>query len=65
MKYPRLIVTFETLVKAIITTATIYGWQVVKSWITGEVDPSIIEVVITFIIGYMISVAVIRKWKNR
>ena len=50
----------EVLVYSVVTYAVIYIWQIVKYFFTSEIEPTILDIVLSFILGGIISHALLK-----
>ena len=53
----------DTLVRSVIVYVMIYAWQIVKSWLIGEINPTIIDIVLSVVAGWLLSSFILSKMK--
>lgn len=58
-------ITLEIIIEAAATMVVMYGWQIIKYLFVGDVRPLLIEIVLSFVFGYIISKVIIDKLSRR
>ena len=51
----------DTLVRSVVVYVMIYAWQIVKSWIVGKINPTIADVVLSSVLGWIIASYILNK----
>ena len=55
----------EILLQALIVIVVLYGVQVVKYWIVGDVRPTTAGVIISLIGGFILSEVIVKKRRGK
>lgn len=51
----------DTLVRSVVVYVMIYAWQIVKSWIIGEINPTVIDVILSVVVGWILASLILNK----